>query len=456
VTLPLGVGIAMPFSASFERHDFVERVRALRTDPIATYGIAICAVAVATGIRWLLGGWLLDGLPFITFYPAIIVATLIGGLWPGVLATILSSMAAWYLFLPAESNAPFSLLLYLVISGINVGLVTYLDIAIDRAMAQEQNVRVLIESAPNGVLVVDEGGRITLINASMQRLFGYEPAEVLGKDVEVLVGGRNEATHRLLRETFQRHPEARPMGVGRDLSGRRKDGSEFPVEIGLNPVERDGKRGVLATVIDISERKRAQERQRLVAREMQHRTKNMLAVIQSVANQSLIEGRSVADAKEELGGRLQALARAYTMLANSDWEGARLDDIIEQELAGFSNNASVIGCNLTLTASAAQQFALTIHELATNAAKYGALSVPEGRIAIVGDRKRLNGIEQLLFSWTESEGPAVSPPKRNGFGSSILLEAANQLGTAAVEYSPQGLIYTFVVLQSNRGTRKLG
>jgi two-component sensor histidine kinase len=81
---------------------------------------------------------------------------------------------------------------------------------------------------------------------------------------------------------------------------------------------------------------------------------------------------------------------------------------------------------------------LIIHELATNAAKYGALSVPEGHISIAGDRKRLNGIDQFSFSWTESDGPAVSPPRRKGFGSSILLDAAKQLGTAAVE-SPAAL-----------------
>ena len=112
---------------------------------------------------------------FITFYPAIIVAALLGGFSRGLLAIILSSLAAWYLFIPSysgwlEYHAAVSIALFSIVSLVNVGLVFLLDTAVHRAMAQEQNVRTLIQSAPNGVLVVDNEGRITLVNASLEHL----------------------------------------------------------------------------------------------------------------------------------------------------------------------------------------------------------------------------------------------------------------------------------------------
>jgi PAS domain S-box-containing protein len=110
-------------------------------------------------------------------------------------------------------------------------------------------------------------------------LFGYERRELLGQKIELLVPARQVDTHRAVRESFLEKPEARMMGAGRDLSGRRKDGSEFPIEIGLNPVNRDGHHAVLGTVIDISERKRAHDRQLFLVRELHHRTQNLFAVI---------------------------------------------------------------------------------------------------------------------------------------------------------------------------------
>ena len=119
--------------------------------------------------------------------------------------------------------------------------------------------RVIVEAAPNGILMVDDQGTIKEVNTSIEKAFGYKRFDLLGQSVEVLVPYRQIDSHRKLRNSFLQRPEARAMGAGRDLSGRRKDGSEFPVEIGLSPIERNGMHGVLATVIDISERKRAEE-----------------------------------------------------------------------------------------------------------------------------------------------------------------------------------------------------
>ncbi len=438
----------MPLVTAFENLRFVERAQRLRQNPIAAYGVAASVVIIATLLRWTVGGYAMEGTPFITYYPAILIATFLGGFWPGVFAIVLSSALAWFLFIPPafsfelEQRQIISLLLFIFIAGINVVIVALLNAAFERVIAQEQNVHVLIESAPTGIVVVDEQGTIRMVNASTEKLFGYNRLELLGKNVELLVPGPQAATHRIERASFQRQPEIRAMGKGRDLSGQRKDGSEFPVEIGLNPISRNGRTGVLATVMDISERRRAQENQQLIIRELQHRTQNLFAVAQSVVNNSLIKSRTVAEAKYVLSGRLLALSRAYAMLANATWEGAALSEILDRQFAGFSQRLNVSGCNIVISPSAAQQFAMIIHELATNALKHGALSVPDGHVLIEGRTERLDGKMLFSFLWKESGGPPVSLPTEKGFGSVILLDAAKQFAQSVVmDYKPQGLRY---------------
>jgi len=438
----------VPFSEAFENHPLIERALRVRQHPIAGHGIAVAAVALATFARWVVGGQVIEGLPFITYYPAIIIATLVGGFWPGILAMALSSVAALRFFLPSLLGPDFhqreavSLLLFIFIASINVTIVALLDAAVGRLIEQMQNMRVLIESAPTCIVMVDEQGVIKLVNSSTEKQFGYDRLDLVGKRVDVLVPVPQVADHRAAREAFQQKPEARAMGVGRDLRGRRKDGSEFPVEIGLNPVGQNGRTAVLATVIDISDRKKAQESQKLIVRELEHRTRNLFAVFQAIAGRTVDESKTAAEIKYVLNGRIQALARAYEMLADAAWEGASLDTILGRQFAGFGNRVDVSGCDIVVRPSAAQQFALIVHELATNALKYGALSTTNGRVAIAGKIDRLNGGGTFSFSWRESGGPPVIAPTRKGFGSVIILDSARQFGqSVALDYAPQGISY---------------
>jgi PAS domain S-box-containing protein len=390
--------------------------------------------------------------PFVTYYPAIIVATLLGGFWPGILTMALAGAIGWYAFLSPAFNWHLtqdgvdSLLLFVALAGLDVAIVALLNRAVIRVIAQEQNLTILVESAPNGILVVDDQGTIKLVNASTEKLFGYKRLELLGQSVEVLVPYRKIDHHLKLRTSFLKTPETRAMGVGRDLSGRRKDGSEFPVEIGLNPVSQNGRSNVLATVVDISERVDAQEHQKLLMRELQHRTRNLFAVIQTITARSMYEGQTITHAKEVLTGRLNALAHAHAILAEVAWEGAPLAEILKRECVDFFELTSVSGCDIVVNARGAHQFALITHELMTNAIKYGALSAPGGRITITGNVERLNGASTFSFLWKESGGPQVTQPTRKGFGSVILLDAAKQFGERVmVDYDPQGLSYELVV-----------
>jgi PAS domain S-box-containing protein len=438
----------VPFSTAFQDHPLIEHALRVRRSPIAAYGIAVAAVALATLARWVVGGQIVEGLPFITYYPAIIIATLAGGFWPGIFAMVLSTSAAVYLFLPPlfgpdlHQQAAVSLLLFIFMSGINVTVVALLDVAVERILAQVQKVRVLVEALPIAIVVLDENGVIKLVNGSTEKQFGYNRLDLMGKRVEVLLAIPQVAEHREARERFLQMPEARAMGAGRNLSGRRKNGSEFPVEIGLNTISQNGRTAVLATIMDISDRKKAQESQKLIIRELQHRTQNLFAVFQAIAARTVDESKTAAEIKYVLNGRVQALARAYGVIADAVWEGASLAAILDREFAGFSKQLNVGGCDIIINPSAAQQFAFIVHELATNALKYGALSAPDGRVWIEGKIDRLNGGGTFSFAWTETGGPPVTRPTRKGFGSVILLDSAKQFGQSVVlNYAPRGLRY---------------
>src|SRR5208282_1936931 len=155
--------------------------------------------------------------------------------------------------------------------------------------------------------------------------------------------------------------------------------------------------------------------QRLIVREMHHRTQNLFAMFQAIASSTIDENKTTAEVKYVLEGRLQALAAAYTIPAYEGSEGVSLTKILDREVAAFSQRVNVSGCDIAIAPQAAQQFALIVHELATNALKYGALSVADGRISIEGSRKRLDGGGVFSFLWKESGGPKVPAPARKGF-----------------------------------------
>jgi PAS domain S-box-containing protein len=300
----------------------------------------------------------------------------------------------------------------------------------------------IIESSDDTILSKDLNGTITSWNKGAERIFGYTAEEIIGRSVKVLIPEERLDEEPAILERIRRGERTDHYETVR----QRKDGSLIDISLTVSPIRAPGGQIIGASKIarDISERKRAQERQVFLIGEMQHRTMNLFTVIQSIVRRTLGETRSRA--KDVLNARLQALAAAYSMLTHSTWAGAPLDDIIKQELAGFSDQFSIRGCEVVINAQAVQQFALIAHELATNAAKYGALSVPDGQISIEGRIDRADGNGIFSFQWVETGGPAVVAPKRKGFGSSILFESAKRFGeNVKLEYDPQGLRYEFRV-----------
>ncbi len=195
---------------------------------------------------------------------------------------------------------------------------------------------------------------------------------------------------------------------------------------------------------EIEERQRAQGQQRLLIHELNHRVKNTLATVQSIASQSLRAGTS-RDGLDLLTSRLQALGSAHDLLTRENWEGASLAEIVGVTLAAHAGEGrprfDFAGPEVRLSPQMALALAMALHELATNAAKYGALSTPKGRIRIRWEVVASAGATHLTLTWRERGGPPVQTPKRRGFGSRLIEKglSASLGGKARMIFKPDGL-----------------
>jgi PAS domain S-box-containing protein len=234
--------------------------------------------------------------------------------------------------------------------------------------------------------------------------------------------------------------------IGRDMKltlgdGPAAEARDVYLDFIYQPITDRGGRvsGIFVLGNDVTARHQAEERKRLLMREVDHRAKNALAVVQSLVR--LTRSDTVEDFINAVDGRVAALARAHSVLARNHWAGATLHDIFQLELApytaGRARAPQLAGPSATLVADAVQPLAMVIHELATNAAKYGALAAHEGTLSITW---RQNGEGGLAILWEEFGGPPAVPPARLGFGSEMIRAATGQLGgTASFDWRTEGL-----------------
>lgn len=203
--------------------------------------------------------------------------------------------------------------------------------------------------------------------------------------------------------------------------------------------------GLTGAVVDVTDRKENEQHLRLLMRELTHRSKNLLAVIQAMARQTARHAGSIDDFVEIFSARLQALARSHDLLVQEGWHGASLTDMVRSQLGHHidreNSQVSVDGPDIFLKPEAAQNIGLALHELSTNAAKYGALSVPSGHVSISWARRMAEAGGGFELSWTESGGPPVQPPRGRGFGSLVIeRNLARALdGTVELDFAPAGL-----------------
>jgi PAS domain S-box-containing protein len=310
--------------------------------------------------------------------------------------------------------------------------------------ARTAELETLLSSAPIGLATFDREHRYIRINAELAATNALSMEEHLGRTAGEIDPPNAPLVEALINRVFDTGEAVRNVEIS--ASNPRADGVERHWLTGFYPVR--GVTGEVESVgawaVDISDRKAAEQREHLLAREVDHRAKNLLAVVQSIVQ--LTPASDPETLKGSIVGRIQALARAHSLLSDARWEGVALGQLVADELAPFASGDRIkaAGPSFTLRPPAAQSLGLVLHELATNAAKYGSLSQPGGRLDIAWDRGRDPAGEFVELRWKEIGGPPTVEPAELGFGSNIIRASVNRQlrGKVTKQWLPGGLVCT--------------
>ncbi|SIO30402.1 PAS domain S-box-containing protein [Vannielia litorea] len=306
--------------------------------------------------------------------------------------------------------------------------------------AAERRFKATFENAGVGITIFGGDGRLMEANDMLARMLGYDPEEMEGRSI-------NDITHPedryLVDEAWNRLETGAADEYDLEKRYIRKDGSVVWGHTTVSCVrDTDGKIDYLIKIIqDITLRKQSEEARRILAREVHHRSKNLLTIVQIIARQMAVRS-SPQEFVKSFGDRLQALAANQDLLIKSAWQPADLADLVKSQVHHFGevgNRVLLTGPRVSVPPSAAQPIGMALHELATNATKYGALSNDAGLVEISW------GFDEDTFrmSWREKGGPAVTQPESFGFGTTVLdrMAASSLSGEVSIEYPPTGVTW---------------
>lgn len=292
-----------------------------------------------------------------------------------------------------------------------------------------------------------------VFNQAAEQAFGYSASEVIRQRVEMLLPQSDRLEHvQHVRDFALGNGAAnRLMGHRREVRGRRKNGDVFPAEATVSRQMIDGRKILTVVLRDITERKELEELREAAARELHHRMRNLLSVVNSIVAISAASAVSVEEFKESLTGRLKALAATQSALRFGEPQSTSLNELFLAELMQYQTpdgaNVVIEGPPVPVGPKAAQLLALAVHELATNSAKYGALSHAYGRVAVTFALEGEGDKGLLVIQWRESGGPPVKPPARQGFGTRLIKKvvARSLRADVAMDFRPEGLICRMTV-----------
>lgn len=428
----------------------------MRLSPICGASLLIAA---AFTIRTLMDPLLGDRSPFLFFTVAVLFAGARYGVKVGLLVTVLSTVVGRWAFLAPRHS--FGQMTSDEWTNVAAFIVTSLAMLIftnqlvrsreaeratttenretaERLAESQQRLAGIVDSAMDAIITVNKKQEIILFNPAAEAMFGYSASEAMGKAITILIPERFRSDHERHVDRFRLEGvTSRRMRSLGTLSGVRSSGDEFPVEASISHVVVGEEE--LATVIlrDITDRKLNEEAQILLAREVDHRAKNALAVAQALV--SLTRADTVPEYSKVISGRIASLARAHSLLSKSRWTGASLRQVVCDEVTTYArhNQIGVGGPDATLSAEAVQPLSLVVHELATNALKHGALSAAAGHVSVTWEI--VGGL--LVLRWVERGGPVVSRPEKSGFGSKLLDKTVTRQLEAGLDldWSPEGL-----------------
>jgi PAS domain S-box-containing protein len=330
----------------------------------------------------------------------------------------------------------------------SIGLIV--DIT-DRKRGEEANAlhASTVHSSSDAIFSIDPDLTIKTWNRGAERLYGFSAAEAIGHSLNMICPEqmRDEQTG-LYAQTMNGKP------VLLETVRRHKDGRLIPVGISGSPIfAPDGAVvGVAAVHRDMTENRENKEHLGFTLRELSHRTKNLLAVVQGLARMIARRSDDIEDFEVRFRGCIQALAYSHDLLVQNDWQGATLEELLRVQLAPFggidTTRIVVHGPEVHLTPQTMQSLGLIMHELGTNATKHGALSNPSGAVTISWTRgSQDQGVELI---WQERGGPPVTEPTRKGFGQVVFERIGASLdGDISIDFRPEGFVCTVTIAANN-------
>ena len=333
----------------------------------------------------------------------------------------------------------------LQIGTISGWAITFTDVTgrvqAELAQQNERAARAVIASANEAVLVCDTAGVVTHANAAAATVYEGDPlGQVFAEIIPLTVPG---VAGLMTADDIVAMATGGSAVQGIEAVAPEAPGSKdylisaAPLQVGNDLVS-----GCVITMVDLTHRKQAEKQQLLLMRELDHRVKNTLALVLSIAGRTLHHEDTLEGFQKAFTGRIQALAATHNLLAENSWNDLTIRDVITSELAPFVGNVpgrvNIEGLDLSIVPRAAIAFGLIVHELATNAVKYGALSSDEGRVQV---HVISVSPEALKLEWAESGGPPVSAPSRTGFGQTVISRSMRYSphGGSEVHFEPEGL-----------------
>jgi PAS domain S-box-containing protein len=310
----------------------------------------------------------------------------------------------------------------------------------------------IVAASPDAIVSKDLNGIITSWNAGAERMFGYSSAEIIGKSILIVIPPERHSEEQFILDTIRSGKSIDHY----DTVRRRKDGTLFHASLSVSPIF-DAERnivGVSKIARDITSLKVAQQTQTLLLRELNHRSKNLLAVADAILRQTA-KHTPPEELVVRVSRRFHALSVNQDLLIDTDWRGADLDKIVRSQIGALiedvDSHIHIVGPAILISPAAAQAIGMAIFELASNAVKYGSLLVPSGRVEVEWHMHGEGKSREFTLTWTEDGGPPPMLPEHKGFGSTIIegMVARSLLGRAAMEFAPTGVIWRLVAPASS-------
>jgi PAS domain S-box-containing protein len=391
--------------------------------------------------------------PFVTIYPAVLLSAFLGGMAPGFAALVIGFVFAWFLFSKPEARLEYwegvSLIAYLLVGGLMIFIVSLLDEAVRRLKNERERLELALRAADAGAWEWSPPDRLTW-DRSFAEIIGVDPTS-------------REPSIELFMSLV--HPDDRQKltGTWENIIGNpskkdeyrvvRPDGRIIWLE-NSRAVAFDGIKHIIGITQDITRRKENESRIMELMREVAHRVKNQYAVILGIVRETAKQAPSAKAFEAQIQSRIAGLAKSHDLLVTGDWVGATIADLVTAQLEPFCAPArcTVSGPPVLLRPMGVQYLGMAIHELATNSAKHGALSVEQGRLTVnwTIDPAKRNG-HVLTLTWKETGGPSVQMTETSGFGRQVLEKLAPRAmgGNGELNFAPDGVQWTLKTDESS-------